>query len=300
MANLKEIKNRIASVSTTQQITSAMKMVSAAKFKKAQDAIIHLRPYALKLNELLSDIIDCLQGDDSNVYSKRPDSNRILMVVITSNRGLCGGFNASVIKRVLTRANGKYNAQMRNGLIDLYIIGKKGGDFLSKKNFTIYKTKNEIYNNLNYENVSLIANEIIHLFISGQYNQIELIYNQFRNAAVQEVTSEQYLPVTIINPDNPCLEKHDKYETYMDFIFEPGKKYIADKLIPKSLRIQLFKAMLDSHASEHGARMTAMHKATDNAADLIRDLSLEYNKARQAAITKEILEIVSGAEALRS
>jgi F-type H+-transporting ATPase subunit gamma len=300
MANLKEIKNRIASVSTTQQITSAMKMVSAAKFKKAQDAILHLRPYALKLNELLSDIIDSLHGDETNVYGKRPNSNRILMVVITSNRGLCGGFNANVIKRVLTRATGKYSAQMRHGQLDLYILGKKGGDILSKKNFTIYKSKNEIYDNLNYENSSIIANEIIQLFLAGKYSHIELIYNQFRNAAVQEVASEQFLPVPIVNPNIPSIDKKDKYETYADFIFEPGKEYITEKLIPKSLRIQLFKALLDSHASEHGARMTAMHKATDNAADLIRELSLEYNKARQAAITKEILEIVSGAEALRS
>lgn len=299
MSNLKEIRTRITSVSSTQQITSAMKMVSAAKLKRAQDAILQLRPYALKLNHILSDIIESLKGDKSNVYGRSSQINKVLLVVITSNRGLCGAFNVNVIRKVLNLSAEKYGVLMRSGNIDLYIIGKKGGDGLKKRNFNIVNTRNDIFDDLNFVSASAIAEEIMQQFVSGEYDRIEIVYNQFRNAAVQEITAEQFLPVKI-----PLIESAEKdvqkYETFADFIFEPSQEYIVKELIPRSLKIQFYKAILDSYASEHGARMTSMHKATDNAAELIKELSLEYNKARQAAITKEILEIVSGAEALKA
>lgn len=300
MSNLREIRNRITSVSSTQQITSAMKMVSAAKLRRAQDAILQLRPYANKLNEMLMDIIDCLKGDESNVYGRNSPIKKVLLVVITSNRGLCGAFNANVIRKVINIAAEKFPSHMRSGTLDLYIIGKKGGDVLKNRNFNIVKTRNDVYDNLNFESASLIAEEIMQQFVAGEYDHIELIFNQFINAAVQDLVAEQFLPVKIVvSKEMMEKEKLKKYETFADFIFEPSQEDIVRELIPKSLKTQIYKAILDSYASEHGARMTAMHKATDNAADLIRDLTLEYNKARQAAITKEILEIVSGAEALR-
>ena len=298
MSNLKEIKNRISSVTSTQQITSAMKMVSAAKLKKAQDAIIQLRPYAKKLNGILSDINDSLKSNINNVFTMERPINKVLLVVITSNRGLCGGFNTSVIKKVILDSNVYYSSQLRQGNIDLYIIGKKGGDVLRKRNFNILRTRSDIYDKLNFENVSLIAKDIMQLFIDGTYDRIDLVYNEFKNAAVQILTTEQFLPVKIFVPSDKEKESIMKYETFADFIFEPSKEFIVDYLIPRSLKIQFYKALLDSYASEYGARMTAMHKATDNAGELIKELTLEYNKARQASITKEILEITSGAEAL--
>ncbi len=300
MPNLKEIKNRLSSVTSTQQITGAMKMVSAAKLKKAQDAIIQLRPYARKLNEILIDINDFLNSKINNEFTRKRPIKKVLLIVITSNRGLCGGFNANVIRKVFAESAENYNSQLRQGNVHLYIIGKKGGDLLKRRNFHIIKTRNDIFNTLNFENASLIASDIMQLFIEGKYDRIDLIYNEFKNAAVQILTTEQFLPMKIVVPDKKEKEMLMKYETYADFIFESSKEYIVDKLIPRLLKIQFYKALLDSHASEYGARMTSMHKATDNAGELIKELTLEYNKARQAAITKEILEITSGAEALRS
>lgn len=295
MANLKEIRTRITSVSSTRQITSAMKMVSASKLRKAQDAILQLRPYAEKLKEILSAIADSLKEDEENPYITTREPEKILLVVITSNKGLCGGFNSSVIKRTAYLAHEKYGKQKKAGSLALLIIGKKGEDHFKKRDYQILKSRNDIFDKLTYENVSNLAEEVINLFLEGEYDHVELVYNQFKNAAVQILTEEQYLPLK--------MEEEDPHEekimtTYTDYIFEPSKKYIIKELIPKSLRLQLFKAILDSNASEHGARMTAMHKATDNATELIKELRLDYNKARQASITNEILEIVSGANAL--
>jgi F-type H+-transporting ATPase subunit gamma len=294
MANLKEIRNRIASVTSTRQITSAMKMVSAAKLRKAQDAVLQLRPYSEKLSEILQAISDALGEDTRNPYVTTREVEKVLLVVISSNRGLCGAFNSSIIKRTSYLANNVYGEQKLNNSLDLLPIGKKADDYFKKRDYNLLKSRNDIFDELTYENVSALANEIMNYFLEGKYDRIELIYNQFKNAAVQVLTEEQYLPIPVAEekPDEKIMT------TYVDYIFEPTKEYIVKNLIPKSLKLQLYKAILDSNASEHGARMTAMHKATDNATEIIKDLRLDYNKARQASITNEILEIVSGANAL--
>ena len=286
MANLKEIRNRITSIGSTMQITSAMKMVSAAKLKKAQDAITQMRPYAEKLTELLQSLSASLEGEVGGVYSQQKEVSNVLIVVITSNRGLCGGFNSSVIKATVKHVKDNYKGKK----VELVTIGKKGNDLLSKT-FNIVENHNEIYDDLTFNNVAVIAEKIMSLFAEGNYDKVELIYNRFKNAATQIETIEQFLPITQIEGD---------VKVNTDYIFEPSKAEIVLELIPKSLKTQLYKAIRDSFASEHGARMTAMHKATDNATDLRNDLLLTYNKARQAAITNEILEIVGGAEALNS
>ena len=284
MANLKEIRNRITSIGSTMQITSAMKMVSAAKLKKAQDAITQMRPYADKLTELLQSLSATLEGDVGGVYSEQKEVSKVLLVVITSNRGLCGGFNSSIIKESVKIIEENYKGKQ----VDLLTIGKKGNDILSKTN-TVIENHNEVYDELTFENVAVIAERLMNLFAEGNYDKIELVYNRFKNAATQIVTAEQFLPIKPVEGDS---------NVNFDYIFEPSKEEIVLELIPKSLKTQLYKAIRDSFASEHGARMTAMHKATDNATDLRNDLLLTYNKARQAAITNEILEIVGGAEAL--
>jgi F-type H+-transporting ATPase subunit gamma len=286
MANLKEIRNRITSIGSTMQITSAMKMVSAAKLKKAQDAITQMRPYAEKLTELLQSLSASLEGEVGGVYSQQKEVSNVLIVVITSNRGLCGGFNSSVIKATVKHVKDNYKGKK----VELVTIGKKGNDLLSKT-FNIVENHNEIYDDLTFNNVAVIAEKIMSLFAEGNYDKVELIYNRFKNAATQIETIEQFLPITQIEGD---------VKVNTDYIFEPSKAEIVLELIPKSLKTQLYKAIRDSFASEHGARMTAMHKATDNATDLRNDLLLTYNKARQAAITNEILEIVGGAEALNN
>jgi len=296
MANLKEIRNRIASVTSTRQITSAMKMVSAAKFKRAQDAIVQLRPYADHLHTILSSLGDALKSDEENVYVNAKASTKVLLVVITSNRGLCGGFNANVVKKTLSLIDNEFGEKSGYNTADLYIVGKKGGDYFKKSHLNVVGTHNEIFSDLNHTSASVLAEELINLFISGEYSHIELVYNQFKNAAVQILTNEQFLPIEI--EADPDKEEKSSMHTFTDYIFEPTKEYLVKVLIPKSLKLQFFKAILDSVASEHGARMTAMHKATDNATEMIKDLKLEYNKARQASITNEILEIVSGANAL--
>lgn len=288
MANLKEIRNRITSIGSTMQITSAMKMVSAAKLKKAQDAITQMRPYANKLTELLQSLSATLEGDIENVYAEQRIVSKVLIVAITSNRGLCGGFNSSVIKGSVKYIEDNYQGK----LVDILSIGKKGYDILSK-NFNVVERHNEIYDDLTFDNVAVIAEKIMSLFAQGKYDKIELVYNRFKNAATQILTIEQFLPVELV-------EVEGKMNVSTDYIFEPNKAEIVLQLIPKSLKTQLYKAIRDSYASEHGARMTAMHKATDNATELRNDLKLTYNKARQAAITNEILEIVGGAEALNN
>jgi F-type H+-transporting ATPase subunit gamma len=284
MANLKEIRNRITSVSSTMQITSAMKMVSAAKLKKAQDAITAMRPYAEKLTELLQNLSSTLDGGAGEEFTTQREVKKVLVVVITSNRGLCGAFNTNVIKQAKNRA--VYYAGKQ---VDFFAIGKKGNDVLSKSNLVI-ENQSSVFDDLTFDNVSVIADSLTQKFLIGEYDKIELIYNQFKNAATQIVQTEQFLPLAPV--------KTNLNITPSDYIFEPSKEEIVLTLIPKSLKTQLYKGIRDSFASEHGARMTAMHKATDNATELRNQLKLTYNKARQAAITNEILEIVGGAEAL--
>ncbi|UOY08793.1 ATP synthase F1 subunit gamma [Muricauda sp. SCSIO 64092] len=284
MANLKEIRNRIASVKSTMQITSAMKMVSAAKLKKAQDAITAMRPYANKLTELLQNLSGSLDGDVGAKYTDNREVKKVLVVSITSNRGLCGAFNSNIIKESVSLYHGKYGGKQ----VDYITIGKKGNDILGKK-FNIISNQSSIFDKLTFENVTVIAEDLMQRFTTGEYDRIELVYNRFKNAATQIVTTEQFLPIVPVEGD---------VNASADYIFEPDKAGIVEQLIPKSLKTQLYKAIRDSFASEHGARMTAMHKATDNAGELKDQLTLTYNKARQAAITGEILEIVGGAEAL--
>ena len=286
MANLKEIRNRISSVGSTMQITSAMKMVSAAKLKRAQDAILQMRPYANKLTELLVNLSSSLDSAEGGEFSSERKINNVLIVPITSNRGLCGGFNANIIKQTLSLIN-----DYKDNNISILSIGKKSSEYFKNNNYTPISTHDEVFNNLNYESIAQISDDIMQMYIDEKFDKVILVYNQFKNAATQNVMSENYLPVESPQEDD---------STIGDYIFEPEKKEIIEQLIPKSLKTQLFKAVLDSHASEHGARMTAMHKATDNASELKKDLTLSYNKARQAAITAEILEIVGGAEALNN
>ena len=286
MANLKEIRNRISSIGSTMQITSAMKMVSAAKLKKAQDAITAMRPYSSKLTELLQNLSATLDSDAGGAYSKQREVSKVLLVVVTSNRGLCGGFNSSVIKETTQNIAANY----QDVDVDLLTIGKKGNDILSKS-YPVIDARNDIFDNLTFDYVAEVAEKIMKLFSDGTYDKIEIIYNRFKNAATQIPQVEQFLPIKPVEGDT---------NESADYIFEPSKEKIVLELIPKSLKTQLYKAVRDSFAAEHGARMTAMHKATDNATELRDELLLTYNKARQAAITNEILEIVGGAEALKN
>ncbi len=288
MANLKEIRSRITSVGSTMQITSAMKMVSAAKLKKAQDAITAMRPYADKLTELLQNLSATLDADSGSKFSDQREVNKVLVVTITSNRGLAGAFNSNIIKGSKRIASENYAGKQ----VDYVTIGKKGNDIL-KKTETVISNNNEIFDDLTFDNVSEIAEMLMQKFADGDYDKIILVYNKFKNAATQLVMNEQFLPIL-----PPELDETEVQKATPNYIFEPNKEDIVEELIPKSLKTQLFKAIRDSVASEHGARMTAMHKATDNAKDLRDDLKLQYNKARQASITNEILEIVGGAEAL--
>ena len=283
MANLKEIRNRIASVSSTMQITSAMKMVSAAKLKKAQDAITAMRPYSDKLTELIQNLSDSIEGDTPNPYTQVRPVKKVLLVAVTSNRGLCGGFNSSIVKAVQ-----QYSTDHSEESIEVLTIGKKGHDILSKDN-SIFAHNSEIFDALTYAQVSEIAQTFMDAFATQEFDEVKVIYNRFKNAATQIVTTETLLPV---------VAESDSKSGGGDYIFEPNQEAIVNELLPKSIKMQLFKALRDSFASEHGARMTAMHKATDNATEMRDQLKLTYNKARQAAITNEILEIVAGAEAL--
>ncbi|MEJ2112218.1 MAG: ATP synthase F1 subunit gamma [Flavobacteriaceae bacterium] len=286
MANLKEIRNRISSVSSTMQITSAMKMVSAAKLKKAQDAITAMRPYSNKLTELLQSLSATLDVDSGSKFSTQREVNNVLVVAITSNRGLCGAFNSNIIKEVTRLVDKTY----ANKNVSFVAVGKKANDAF-KKTSKVIANKSEVFDELTFDNVAQIAEMLMDKFVDGEFDKIELVYNKFKNAATQEIITEQFLPIVPVEGEA---------NTNVDYIFEPSKIEIVEALIPKALKTQLYKAIRDSFASEHGARMTAMHKATDNATELRDQLKLTYNKARQAAITNEILEIVGGAEALNN
>lgn len=295
MANLKEVRIRIDSVRSTMQITSAMKMVSASKLRKAQLAIQSMRPYATKLTEIMQNISSGMDESTESIYTRQRNPEKILILAIASNRGLCGPFNANIGKAVMSKITGEYSAQYDDGNLEIFSIGKKAFDFLKARNIAVKYRKDELLDNLTFEEMIPFAEGLMKDFTGKKYDKIEIIYNQFKNAAVQIIQTEQFLPLA---PSKPA-KAGTQISNIPDFIFEPSRAEVIQELIPKSLKIQLYKALLDSMASEQGARMTAMHKATDNAEELLKNLKLSYNKARQAAITNEILEIVSGAEALK-
>jgi F-type H+-transporting ATPase subunit gamma len=292
MASLKEVRNRIVSIGSTQQITKAMKMVAAAKLRRAQDNIIRMRPYAQRLNSILSNVSTVNAESDTNIYSQKRDVQRVLIIVVTSDRGLCGAFNSNVMKAANLLINERYSAQAAAGNVEIMAIGKKGHEFFTKRNYTLAGDYTTVFNNLSFERVRVAAEQAMEGFVLGQYDRIDLVYNEFKNVATQIVRTEQFLPI----PEK--TEEETANNANSDYIFEPSKEEIVEQLIPKSLKIQIYKAVLESNASEHGARMTAMDKATENAGELLKQLKLTYNRTRQAAITTEILEIVGGAEAL--
>ncbi len=293
MPSLKEVRTRIESVNSTKQITSAMKMVSASKLRRAQNAILKMRPYANKLNEILLNLSKSIENSDDGIYSAERSNQKILFVVIASNRGLCGAFNTNVIKQANRTIESEYQKQFDEGNVFIHCFGKKVVDFYNNSAYQVVGKEIDLYLDLTFENVAAISEKLMADFVSKEYDKIFLVYNRFKNAAVSELMTEQFLPIV----GDETEDGEQASET--DYIFEPNKRQIVEELIPKSLKIQFYKAVLDSFASEHGARMTAMHKATDNAEELLKGLKLSYNKARQASITNEILEIVSGAEALK-
>ena len=291
MANLKEIRYRIESVKSTQQITSAMKVVAASRLRRAQDAILKLRPYAKKLYEILNDLSASVDDIDGAEYTQERKPEKVLLVVISSNRGLCGTFNANSIKLAQSAIEGQYRKQYESGNLQLMFLGKKASDYFRRREFPILETNTEIFTDLSFENAVLIAEKLMSDFVNKEFDRIDIIYNRFKNAAMQIPTHERFLPIEASKDENDSIAARD-------YIYEPEKETIVRELIPKILKIKIYKALLDSFAAEHGARMTTMHKATDNAQELLKDLRLTYNKARQAAITNEIIEIVSGANAL--
>ncbi|MDP2722958.1 MAG: ATP synthase F1 subunit gamma [Bacteroidales bacterium] len=293
MASLKDVRVRIASVKSTRQITSAMKMVSASKLRRAQYAIQNMRPYAKKLLEIMQDISMDMDSSDEGKFANERTENSILIVPVTSNRGLCGAFNSSVVKESLLLIRHQYAAQYKAGNVDFYCIGKKGADGLNSAGIKPTVINTEIFDHLKFNDAVVIAEEMMQLFLDKKYDKIIIVYNQFKNAASQILQVEQLLPVMKKTEEVST----NKTETKANYIFEPGKQEILEAIVPKTIKVQLYKALLDSYAAEHGARMTAMHKATENADELLKNLKLSYNKARQAAITNEILEIVGGAEA---
>jgi F-type H+-transporting ATPase subunit gamma len=294
MPSLKEVKSRITSVVSTQQITKAMKMVAAAKLRKSQDRITQLRPFAQKLNAIIQNL-SAAQGDSDsdNWYSVVREPRKILIVAVSSDRGLCGSFNSNIFKGVLRLIDEKYPAQFKSGNVTVLPIGKKASDFFVKRRSIVNNDYSWLFSSLSFEQVSPVGDYIIEAFRKGAYDRVELVYNEFRNVATQILRTEQLLPI-LPPPANA------KATSQVDYIYQPAQEEILTGLIPKAIKIQLFKALLDSNASENGARMTAMDKATENAGELLKELKLTYNRTRQAAITKEILEIVGGAEALKS
>lgn len=291
MPSLKEVKTRITSVISTQQITKAMKMVAAAKLRKSQERIIQMRPFAQKMTSILQNLSSNMTGDVDSWYSKVRPEEKILIVAITSDRGLCGSFNSSIFKGVLRLIQEKYASQQAKKNVTVLTLGKKSFDFFSKRNFPVEGEFTGIFQSLSFAQASAAAEFLMDAFRKGQFDKIEIVYNQFKNVATQILTVEQFLPVLPVTGG----KKHD-----IDYIFQPNQEEIVTGIIPKSLKVQLYKAVLDSNASENGARMTAMDKANENAGELLKELKLTYNRTRQAAITKEILEIVAGAEALKS
>ncbi|PIQ22035.1 MAG: ATP synthase F1 subunit gamma [Cytophagales bacterium CG18_big_fil_WC_8_21_14_2_50_42_9] len=292
MASLKEVRNRIVSVSSTQQITKAMKMVAAAKLRRAQDSIIRMRPYAQRLNNILTNLSRLAEDSVPNVYSQRRAINRVLVIVVTSDRGLAGAFNTNVIKAVNALVQERYAAQNNAGNVEYLTIGRKGQESLSRRGSKLVDDYTHTFTNLSFDRVRPAAEYAMERFTAGYYDQVDIVYNEFKNVATQIIRTEQFLPI-----EEKAVETVTTGTT-LDYIFEPNKEEIIQELIPKSLKIQVYKAVLESNASEHGARMTAMDKATDNAGELLKQLKLTYNRSRQAAITTEILEIVGGAEAL--
>jgi F-type H+-transporting ATPase subunit gamma len=291
MPSLKEVKSRITSVISTQQITKAMKMVAAAKLRKSQDRILMMRPFALKLNYLLKNLSSA-SSDGMDWYNASKEEKKVLLVVVTSDRGLCGGFNSSVFKLTNRLILEKYSAQQKAGNVTVLPIGKKGYEYFSKRSVKVIDKFWTVFGNLSFERVTEVGDFVIDAYKKGEYDKVEIVYNEFKNVATQILRTEQMLPV--VTP------KQDKKGQDVDYIYQPDREEIISGLIPKSLKMQLYKAVLDSNAAENGARMTAMDKATENAGELLKDLKLTYNRTRQAAITKEILEIVAGAEALKS
>ncbi|MCD6202297.1 MAG: ATP synthase F1 subunit gamma [Bacteroidales bacterium] len=293
MAGLKEIRTRITSVKSTRQITQAMKMVAAAKLRKNQEKILMLRPYANKLEHIMASIRQGLENDVENPLMQDRPPEKVLLILVTSNRGLCGAFNNNAIAEALEVATTEYATQWKQKQLSFFAIGKKGADFLKSKKYPMEGFNTEIFDKLDFTGVVELETHFTDLFLSGKYDRIDFIYNQFKNAAVHLLTHETFLPVV------GKKEKREESGIKVDYIFEPTRDELINDLIPKTLRIQFYKVLLDSFSAEHGARMTAMHQATDNANELIKELTLHYNKARQAAITKEILDIVGGAEALK-
>ncbi len=293
MPSLKEVKTRIGSVVSTQQITKAMKMVAAAKLRRSQDRIIQMRPFAKKLSYILQNLSSAQAGDaGDNWYSKVREEKNILIVGVSSDRGLCGSFNSNVFKGVLKLIQDKYESQHKKGNVAILPIGKKALEFFTKRKVSTIADYSTILTNISFENVANAAEYMMSAFQTGKYDKIEIVYNEFKNVATQILRTEQFLPVLPPKTDAKAAE--------VDYIYQPDREEIVTGLIPKSLKVQLFKAVLDSNAAENGARMTAMDKATENAGELLKELRLTYNRSRQAAITKEILEIVGGAEALKS
>ena len=296
MASLKDIRVRITSIKSTQQITSAMKMVSASKLRKAQTAILKLRPYTQKFNEVLRNLGSDIDNVDEGKYNISREAKKILIVPITSNRGLCGSFNSNVIRTVTNIIEKEYPSQFKSNNIHIFTIGKKAYEYFSKRKYNIKDNKSEIFDSLSYANVQAIGETLIKLYTSKEFDRIIIVYNKFKNAVTQFVTTEQFLPLAFEKPQTKTLGKE---EITADYIFEPSQQEILSQIIPNYLKMNLYKDILESNASEHGARMTSMHIATDNASEILKQLNLTYNKARQAAITKELLEIVTGAEALK-
>ena len=288
---LKEVRNRIKSVQSTQQITKAMKMVSAAKLRRAQDAIIQMRPYAQKLQEMLGNIIGSAEGDINMALAKERPVEKVLIIIITSDRGLCGGYNSNLIKLAKQVIHSKYETQNQKGNVQILPLGKKGYEHFSKNKFNVIDKYWNIFSQLTFEEVAAASKYAMDAFAAGEFDAVEVIFSEFKNAATQQFIVEQFLPVK--------KAETKKGEAKADFIFEPDKTVLVEELMPKILNTQLYKAMLDANASEHGARMTAMDKATDNAEELLKGLKISYNRARQAAITTELTEIVSGAAALQ-
>lgn len=295
MASLKEVRSRITSVSSTQQITKAMKMVAAAKLRRAQDNILRMRPYAQRLSGILANLSSLTEGSVENKYSVKREVNRVLIIAVTSDRGLAGAFNSNIIKTVTSLAATKYSRQLEAGNVTFLTIGKKGFEALSKRGFNVIGEYNTIFTKLSFDTVREAAERAMDGFVAGEFDQVDLVYNEFKNVATQIVRTEQFLPI-----EEQQIDDSRAATLVADYTFEPSKEEIIQELIPKSLKIQVYKAVLESNASEHGARMTAMDKATENAGELLKELKLTYNRTRQAAITKEILEIVGGAEALAS
>lgn len=297
MANLKEVRTRIASVDSTMQITSAMKMVSASKLRKSQNAIMSLRPYASKLSEIMQDLSSSLQGSNEGVYAKihkeHVEDEKILIIPVASNKGLCGVFNATVIRETVSFIKENYQTQFDKGNVDILCVSKKVYETLKFKKYPLLEPMFEILDNLTYDNTLPFAEQLMNDFVNGKYDRIIFVYNQFKNAGSQILVKEQFLPIVNKEETTATATKSD-----VEYIFQPSKKEILETLVPKSLKLQVFKILLDSFTSEHGARMVSMTKATDNASELLKELNLTYNKARQTAITNEIIEIVGGANAL--